>query len=131
MINGTPVNISSYQPIIIDHVEKKDLKNKNRISSDSQFESLLRETLNESKVKFSGHAKERLADRKVELDGNKVERLNDAIERAKSKGAKETLVLIDDIAMVVSVKNNTVITVMTGDTIKENVFTNIDSAVMA
>ena len=87
--------------------------------------------MEDSKIKFSGHAKERITNRNVELDTAKMERLNEAVDRARAKGAKETLVLLDDIAMVVSVKNNTVITVMTGDNLKENVFTNIDSAVLA
>lgn len=130
MIEGRPLNINSYQPIVTGKTNKgTDISSKKVVTQ--EFDKFLKEALDSSKVKFSGHAKQRLSSRNVELDKDKVERLNNAVEKAQEKGAKETLVLLDDMAMVVSVKNNTVITVMTGETIKDNVFTNIDSAVMA
>ncbi len=133
MINGERLNINAYQPIITKPIssEVSSAQKKAAGAVSEEFSNILQNLLEESKIKFSGHAKERIINRNVELDGEKMERLNNAVERARAKGAKETLVMLDDIAMVVSVKNNTVITVMTGDTLKENVFTNIDSAVLA
>lgn len=133
MITGERLNFNTYQPIISSPVKQKDSVSggKTGLVSGDAFEKILQSALDDSKIKFSGHAKERLINRNVELDAEKVQRLNDAVDRARAKGAKETLVLLDDVAMVVSVKNNTVITVITGDTLKENVFTNIDSAVLA
>ncbi len=60
-----------------------------------------------------------------------MEQLNEALAKAKEKGAKETLMIFDNFSLIVSVKNNTVITAMDNTGMKENVFTNIDSAVFA
>jgi flagellar operon protein len=81
-------------------------------------------------VKFSGHAIDRLADRGVVLTEEKGERLLRAIEAAEAKGSKDSLVLLDELAFVVSVKNRTVITACETSSLKEGVFTKIDSAVL-
>jgi len=81
-------------------------------------------------VKFSGHAIDRLNVRRIEFSPNEAARLVTAVEKAAQKGAQTSLVLIDDLALVVSIKNRTVITVADSDHLKENVFTNIDSAVI-
>lgn len=83
-----------------------------------------------SGVKFSQHALQRLQNRNIQLDQAEMSKLNDAVEKAAQKGAKESLVLMNDLALIVSVKNKTVITAMDGASIKDNVFTNIDSAVI-
>jgi flagellar operon protein len=57
-------------------------------------------------------------------------KIEDAVERASQKGANESLLLMDDLAFIVSVKNRTVITVIDGQHLKDNVFTNIDSAII-
>jgi len=62
--------------------------------------------------------------------GHKLERLNKGVELAQQKGSEETLVLVDSTAFVVSVKNNRVITMLSNDDLKGNVFTNIDSTVI-
>jgi flagellar operon protein len=59
-----------------------------------------------------------------------LEKLNQAVQKAESKGARDTLVLMNDSALIVSVKNKTVVTVMDKTGLKENVFTNIDSTVV-
>lgn len=81
-------------------------------------------------IKFSGHAQTRLASRQITLTENDVMRLGQAITKAASKGAKDSLVLMDKTAFVVSVTNRTVITAVTSDALKENIFTNIDSAMI-
>jgi flagellar operon protein len=57
-------------------------------------------------------------------------RLSEAVSRAAAKGSKDTLVLMNDSALIVSVKNKTVVTVMDKTALKENVFTNIDSTIV-
>lgn len=89
------------------------------------FESILRDQL-----KVSGHAKTRLESRNIELDADQWNRVLDGVNRAAAKGAKESLVMVDNAALVVSVKNRTVITAVDQGALKENVFTNIDSAVI-
>jgi flagellar operon protein len=59
-----------------------------------------------------------------------MKQLQEAVNRARAKGARESLVLMGELALVVSVKNNTVITAVDGANMRENVFTNIDSAVI-
>lgn len=81
-------------------------------------------------VKFSAHAKARLDARNIKLTESQLDRINTGVEKAASKGARESLVLVDNLALVVSVKNRTVITAVDDKSVKENVFTNIDSAVI-
>ena len=88
-------------------------------------------------VRFSAHALSRLDSRNIQVSAESMGRLSEAVDRAEAKGAREALVLMpgaertDDLALVVSVKNRTVITAMDGNSIQDNVFTNIDSAVVA
>ncbi|HLK59814.1 MAG TPA: TIGR02530 family flagellar biosynthesis protein [Chthonomonadaceae bacterium] len=82
-------------------------------------------------VRFSAHAQTRLNSRNITLDAGHLDRLQGAVQRAAGKGSRDALVLMDDLAMVVSVTNRTVVTVVDKDNLKQNVFTNIDSAVIA
>jgi flagellar operon protein len=85
----------------------------------------------ESSITWSAHAAARLRQRGIELTPDQTQRLETAVDKAAAKGAKDALVLLDDNAMVVSVTNRTVITALGTHQAKENVFTNIDSAVIA
>jgi flagellar operon protein len=82
-------------------------------------------------IRFSRHAAERMSSRGISLDSGKLSKLDAAVNAAGSKGARESLVLMDELALVVSVKNRTVITAMSSDETKGNVFTSIDSTVIA
>ncbi|NCN28581.1 flagellar protein [bacterium] len=81
-------------------------------------------------LKFSNHARKRLESRGIELSSDDVMKLQDAVKRAQDKGSKESLILSDKGAFVVSVKNGTVITAVDKGSMKENIFTNIDSTIM-
>lgn len=83
-----------------------------------------------SGIKFSNHAIERMQTRGISYNPERLLKLDEAIKKAAAKGSKDTLVLMDDSALIVSVKNNTVVTVMDKNNLKENVFTNIDSTVV-
>ena len=83
-----------------------------------------------SQLKVSGHAQTRLSSRNIKLGDADWGRVIKGIDMAASKGAKDSLVMLDDIALVVSVKNRTVITAVDKAQLKDNVFTNIDSAVI-
>ena len=98
--------------------------------AESSFAEILESKISAPDVKFSAHAVSRLIDRNISLNQNELERLRNGVSKAESKGAQESLVLMEDKAFVVSVKNMTVITAITGESLKENVFTNIDSAVI-
>ncbi|MGZ3687731.1 MAG: TIGR02530 family flagellar biosynthesis protein [Bdellovibrionota bacterium] len=81
-------------------------------------------------LKFSAHASQRLKDRKIQLDAATMQKVNDAVDKAEAKGIEDTLVLTKDAALIVSVKNRTVITAMDKSALAGNVFTNIDGAVI-
>jgi flagellar operon protein len=81
-------------------------------------------------VKFSNHAVERMVSRGIKFGAEDMQKLNEAIGRAASKGSKDSLILMNDAALIVSVKNKTVVTVMDKSALKENVFTNIDSTIV-
>ena len=82
-------------------------------------------------VRFSAHAQTRLQSRQIALQESQLQRLDGAVTKAAGKGSRDALVLMDDLAMVVSVKNRTVVTVVDKENLRQNVFTNIDSAVIA
>lgn len=106
-------------------------KKNNPTVSGVDFQSILQEQLGQqTEVKFSAHALKRLEERQIKLNSKDMALLKDAVNRAETKGAKESLILMDQLALIVSVKNRTVITAVDGDSLKENVFTNIDSAVI-
>lgn len=81
-------------------------------------------------LKFSKHAAGRLVDRNIELTDVQMERLNDGAKKASEKGIRESLVVVDQLAFIVNIPNNTVITAMDRTETNENVFTNIDGAVI-
>ena len=82
-------------------------------------------------LQFSRHALDRAQRRGIELDSSTLQRLNEGVSRAAGKGSRDSLVLVDGTAFVVSVSNHTVITAVGSEHMKDNVFTNIDSAVIA
>lgn len=81
-------------------------------------------------LKFSNHAIERMQSRGISYSPQDMTRLGEAVQKAAAKGSKDTLVLMENSALIVSVKNNTVVTVMDKNALKENVFTNIDSTIV-
>jgi flagellar operon protein len=81
-------------------------------------------------IKFSNHAIERMRTRGISFTPEDMTRLSDAVGKAAAKGSKDSLILMNDSALIVSVKNNTVVTVMDKNALKENVFTNIDSTIV-
>ncbi len=84
-----------------------------------------------SGVRFSKHALERISERNIDLSADgRLDRLNRAVELAGEKGSDDALVMIDSTAFLVSVRNNKVITTLTADDMRGNIFTNIDSTVI-
>ncbi|MFH0882734.1 MAG: TIGR02530 family flagellar biosynthesis protein [bacterium] len=81
-------------------------------------------------VTFSAHAAERLMQRGITLDGSDLKKISDGLDRASEKGAKDSLMLLRDLALVVSVENRTVVTALQGESARESVFTQIDSAIL-
>jgi flagellar operon protein len=88
------------------------------------------ETGQTGELKFSKHASGRLNDRGIELSDEQMERLNDGVRKAGQKGIKDSLVIVDELAFIVNVPNNTVVTAMDSTETQDNVFTNINGAVI-
>jgi flagellar operon protein len=104
-----------------------------RVGSDPggpAFADVLRSSQSQP-VRFSSHALQRVERRGIDVSPATLGRLNDGVDRAAGKGARASVVLIDSTAFVVSVPNRTVITAVDRDHMKQQVFTNIDSAVIA
>jgi flagellar operon protein len=121
IINGKIV------PVEIPLQEKKSTSSVNQKGFNEIFQTELEKA---SQVKISGHAMERLKTRNIELKGEDLKKLTDAIDRADSKGARESLLLYKDVAFIASIRNKTIITAVDGQNAKDNIFTNIDSAVI-
>ena len=102
-------------------------------ASGLSFEEILKQKQDVSEsleLKFSKHATVRLADRGIELTDAQLERLNDGAQKAGQKGIRDSLVIVDDLAFIVNVPNKTVVTAMNSRETEENVFTNINGAVI-
>lgn len=108
---------------------------KAKATNTTPFSNVLAQKLNgqvkeNSVLKFSKHAASRLVDRNITLTDNQIERLSDGAAIAGEKGIKDSLVVVDKLAFIVNIPNNTVITAMDQTETDENVFTNIDGAVI-
>jgi flagellar operon protein len=100
------------------------------VGKDTPFAKVLDEKLPARGVTFSLHAQERLKVRGISLSSSDMQRLEGAVDSVAKKGGKDSLVLMGDAALVVSIKNRTVVTALDRVGMQGNVFTNIDSAVI-
>lgn len=101
------------------------------VQQNKDFESVLQKSISEKEgLKFSKHAELRLQARNINLTEAQKEKMNAAVKKAEAKGVKDSLVLMDNLAFVVNIRNKTVITAANNNELKDNVFTNIDGAVI-
>jgi len=95
------------------------------------FDEILKEAIQkEQAIKFSKHAQTRMRQRNIWLSQDEIDRIGQAIEKAREKGVRDSLVLMGNLAFIVNVPTKTIVTAVDGESIKENVFTNIDGAVV-
>ncbi len=94
------------------------------------FQELLQQKLGEQSLRFSKHATQRLESRNIALSQGDIARLTQAVDQAAQKGGRDSLILMNRTAFLVNVPNRTVVTAVDGESMKGNVFTNIDSAVI-
>lgn len=104
------------------------VKHNHSATPSQTFDHVLTQKIDQ--LHFSQHALSRMQSRNIELKADDVQKLNDAVNKIAQKGAKESLLLYNQIAFVVSVPNKTVITAMDQQSMKNNVFTQIDSAMI-
>lgn len=103
---------------------RESLRNSHRFD----FESYVNEA--SKSIKVSAHASERLNNRNINLSQKDLKSINSAMDKAEVKGAKEALILYNDLALIASVKNRTIITAIDKSSMEEKIFTNIDSAII-
>jgi len=116
------------QQPILPSTKTSQQSNKTAFTSEVSFNQILDKEL--TGIKFSQHALQRLQIRNIQFNKSDLDKLSNAVDKAAQKGSKDSLILMNNAALVVSVKNRTVITAMDGSSMKDNVFTNIDSAVI-
>lgn len=98
---------------------------------DATFDQMLQEKMEQAQsLQFSKHSKERMEQRGIEMTPDLLQQMNTAANHARSKGAKDVVMIGPQAAFIVSIPNNTVITAMNGNEMKNNIFTKIDSAVL-
>lgn len=132
------VNFPNPQFLSIEQLQDKYLNsvaqpdNRNVNTGQSFKDVLLQKSLQgqTADIRFSKHAAGRLADRGIELSVSQMERLSDGVRKAGQKGIKDSLVIVDQLAFIVNVPNNTVVTAMDSTETNDNVFTNISGAVI-
>lgn len=93
----------------------------------NSFEAIFSKELEE--IKFSNHAQNRLESRNISFSNADLEKLQSAVERAENKGARDSLIMLNDTALIVNIPNRTVVTAMPVENEGDNIFTNIDSVV--
>lgn len=124
-VSGVPPSI---KPTAGGEAGKGRIDRPDRPLGSTNFAEVLR-TQTDQALRFSAHAQERLRRREIQLSEQDTATLAQAVEMASAKGAKESLILLDDLALVVSVRNKVVITALERGEAQPNVFTHIDSAV--
>ncbi|MCZ8512366.1 flagellar biosynthesis protein [Paenibacillus filicis] len=97
-----------------------------RTPAGATFDQLLKNQT----IRFSHHAEERLRQRGIQFKPEQLDQLKTAIDKAETKGAKDSLMLLNGTALIVNIKNRTVVTAMDGASMKDNLFTQIDSAMI-
>lgn len=97
----------------------------------NQFAAMMQERIQQAEgVQFSKHAETRIKQRGINMSEDVMADLNLAVEKARAKGAKDTVIIGSEGAFIVNVPNNIVVTTISEQEMKNNIFTNIDSAVL-
>ena len=133
-MNGLNPNLSSINQIADQYLNGKsrpELVGKEQGPSFQQILNEKRGVTQTNELKFSKHASSRLDSRNIELSANQIERLLEGTSKAENKGINDSLVIVDDLAFIVNVPNKTVITAINQNESENNIFTNIDGAVIA
>jgi len=127
------VRIQNYQrPVnLLEIAERKNAASHAAELQQGSFKEMFsRELAQKRQVSFSRHASQRLYSRGIEISDDTLNRVADAVDKAEGKGSRETLILTDDAALVVAVKNRTVVTAFDREKLREGIVTAIDSAVI-
>ena len=133
-MNPIASQFTSIEQVTDQYLNKKQVNSLGK-TSDISFEDILRQQQSlavseNSELKFSKQAASRLESRNISLSAEQSARLESGVVQAEAKGIQESLVLVDSLAFIVNVPNKTVVTAMDQTETQNNVFTNIDGAVI-
>ena len=81
-------------------------------------------------TQLTNHAVRRIENKSIPVTREDATKINKALEIAKAKGSNKTLVLLSDKIALLSVKDNKLVTMMSKNSLKQDIFTNIDSVVL-
>ena len=98
-------------------------------SNAADFRQIMESAAMQRKLEFSKHANMRLVSRNIEFTSEQMQRIEDGVARAHHKGIRDSLVLIDNIALVINIANKVVVTALNRQD-QDQIFTNIDGAVI-
>ncbi len=127
-INSNMLSIEQATNLLLQNSQRK--ADNNYEVKNISFQEILEQKSNAtSEVKFSKHANQRLESRHINLSDEQLGRLNQGVTQARDKSINESLVMMDNLAFIVNVKNNTVVTALEQNE-TNNIFTNIDGAVI-
>lgn len=131
IVNNNYPNRIVNSPLINGKVQTNNVRNNNAEQAVG-FENFLQQAIDKgTEVKFSKHAEMRMQARNIDLTKAQKDKINNAVSKARQKGVKDSLVILDNMAFVVNVNSKTVITAVNNNELKENIFTNIDGAIFA
>lgn len=127
MSNNLPLRGYGTQETVIRQAERAHAARnpeKSVRSDGPSFQDIL-----EREITFSKHANLRSEQRNIQLGSEQIQKLEGAVGKARAKGIRDALIVMDGSAFIVNAGSSTVVTVMDAEEMKENVFTNIDGAV--
>jgi flagellar operon protein len=127
------MNSFNYHSVTSQPLIRGEFKKPEKISQgqSSNFAAALQTALENSEgLTISRHAKERLEQRGIQINPSRWEQISEKIKEAKKMGVKDSLVLLDNAALIVSAKNETVITAMNRDEAATHIFTNINGTIL-
>lgn len=119
-----PIRIAQL-PIIYNN---KLTQQKNNETANTQFQNLLNEA--QQKLKISKHASQRITQRNINISDVEWNKIEEKMQVAKSKGLNESLFLTQNAALIINVKNAIVVTALDRTEASNQIFTNIDSAIL-
>jgi len=128
VVNKTDIQNINFR-IIQNNSIKKEMQPQHN-SKNHNFEDILRNVKAKQSINFSKHAVERMQVRKINLNNIELSKIEDAINKASIKGVREALILMDDKAFIANIKSKTIVTTVNKEQLKNNIFTNIDGAII-
>jgi len=111
-------------------IQKLNTENKSRTTNTNFADHLQAAIKNDTNLTISKHAKTRIEQRNIEISSEDWKKISEKVTEAKQMGVNESLVLLDHAALIVSAKNQTVITAMDRSETNSQIFTNINGTII-